>query len=127
MPQRDSKYVNDIHLGLLQGFERLTSEREVSLFFGMLMLVVILLLGIACLNVSGLLLAILGTAAGLLRNLLLTRLISQVTLDNLPVPFAFHISPDWRLLTSTALATASALLVGLLPAWRASRDPTPSK
>lgn len=71
---------------------------------------------------ESLLLAILGTVAGLLLNLLLTRLISQVTPDNLPVPVAFHISPDWRLLAyASALATASAVLVGLLPACRASR------
>ncbi|MBY0507290.1 MAG: ADOP family duplicated permease [Bryobacteraceae bacterium] len=156
MPARDFHYANDLRLTRVTGLERLTAEREVSLFFAMLMFVVTLLLGIACLNVSGLLLArassraqefavraslgagqgrllrqllteslllaLAGTVAGLLLNLALTRFISGLTLENLPLPIAFRISPDWRLLGyASAIATASAVFVGLVPAWRASR------
>ncbi|MBI2688508.1 MAG: ABC transporter permease [Acidobacteria bacterium] len=155
MPEREIKYANDIRFTPVSGIQRVTSEKSISLFFAMLMTVVTLLLVIACLNVSGLLLArassrgkefairkslgagqsrllrqllteslllsVLGTLAGLALNLILTRLVSNVDL-NLPVPIVLRIDPDWRLMAyASGIATACALLVGLLPAWRASR------
>ncbi len=156
MPDRYIRYAQDIEFSPVTGLERLTSEKEISLFFGMLMAVVTLLLGIACLNVSGLLLArassrvqefairsslgagrgrllrqllaeslllaVAGTLAGLTLNILLTRIISNVDLD-LPIPIAFRIAPDWRLLAyGSVIGSCCVLLVGLLPAWRASRS-----
>lgn len=156
MPDRYIRYAQDIEFSPVAGLERLGSEKEVSLFFAMLMAVVTLLLGIACLNVSGLLLArassrvqefairsslgagrgrllrqllaeslllaLLGTLAGLALNVVLTRMISNVDL-NLPIPIAFQIAPDWRLLAyASVIGSSCVLLVGLLPAWRASRS-----
>ena len=70
---------------------------------------------------ESLLLAMLGTLCGLLLNLWLTSLISRIQLP-LPLPFQLHIAPDWRLLAySAALAGASALFCGLLPALKATR------
>ncbi|HEU0120287.1 MAG TPA: ADOP family duplicated permease [Bryobacteraceae bacterium] len=152
MPERDFKYADSVNFRMVTGLARLVSEKSISLFFGMLMTVVTLLLGIACLNVSGLLLArassrvqefavraslgagrgrlvrqmlteslllaLLGTAAGLLLNLVLTRLISGVDLQ-LPVPIVLRVEPDWRLLAyASAVATFCAVVVGLLSAWR---------
>jgi len=70
---------------------------------------------------ESLVLAVLGTLSGLLLNFWLTSLISRVQLP-LPLPFQLHIAPDWRLLAySAAVALASALFCGLLPALKATR------
>ena len=67
------------------------------------------------------LLALLGTAAGLLLNLWLAGILNRVQLP-LPLPVHLLIQPDWRLLSySVALALASALLAGLWPALEATR------
>jgi predicted permease len=156
MPERYYKYTDLIQFNAVAGLSRLTQGKSISLFFAMLMAVVSLLLGIACLNVSGLLLArasarahefairaslgagrgrllrqllteslllaALGTVAGLALNVLMTRGISQLDLE-LPVPIVLRIQPDWRLMAYASLvALVSALVVGLLPAWRASRS-----
>ncbi|MFN0107111.1 MAG: ADOP family duplicated permease [Bryobacteraceae bacterium] len=156
LPQRDFKWVNNIRFNTVTGFHRLAAEKSIAVFFFMLMAVVTLLLAIACLNVSGLLLArassreqefairaslgagrvrllrqllteslllaVMGTLAGLALNVILTRLISGVDLQ-LPVPIVLRIEPDWRLMAyASIIATACALMVGLLPAWRASRS-----
>jgi predicted permease len=71
---------------------------------------------------ESLLLAVLGTLSGLLLNFWLTTLISRIQLP-LPMPFRLHIAPDWRLLAySAAVALASALFCGLLPALKATRS-----
>ena len=70
---------------------------------------------------ESLVLAVLGTLSGLLLNFWLTSLISRIQLP-LPLPFQLHIAPDWRLLAySAAVAGASALFCGLLPALKATR------
>jgi predicted permease len=70
---------------------------------------------------ESLLLAGLGTMAGLALNLVLGRVINAIRLP-LPVPLRLHIEPDWRLLSySVALAIISALLCGVLPAFKATR------
>ncbi len=70
---------------------------------------------------ESLLLAVLGTLSGLLLNFWLTSLISRIQLP-LPLPFQLHIAPDWRLLAySAAVAMASALFCGLMPALKATR------
>jgi putative ABC transport system permease protein len=71
---------------------------------------------------ESLLLALLGTAAGLLLTLCSTRILNQVQLP-LPIPVRLLIRPDWRLLVySAAVAVASALAAGLLPALKATRS-----
>jgi predicted permease len=156
IPERDFKYVNNIRFHTLTGLHQLVAEKSIAIFFFMLMAVVTLLLAIACLNVSGLLLArassrgqefairaslgagrgrllrqllteslllaVMGTLAGLVLNVILTRLVSGVDLQ-LPVPIVIRIDPDWRLMAyASIVAAACALMVGLLPAWRASRS-----
>ena len=156
MPERDFKWANFIRMNTVTGFARLSAEKSFSLFFFMLMAVVTLLLGIACLNVSGLLLARassrdqefairasmgagrsrllrqllaeslllsgMGTAAGLVLNVALTRLVRGVDL-NLPAPIVLRSDPDWRLMAYASLIAAfCAIVVGLLPAWRASKS-----
>ncbi len=70
---------------------------------------------------ESLLLATLGTLAGLALNLWLTGIMNRMALP-LPIPLQLHIAPDWRLLAySTAIALASALFCGLLPALKATR------
>ncbi len=71
---------------------------------------------------ESLLLALLGTCAGLILNLGLTGFMNRVQLP-LPVPVRLLIQPDWRLLLyAIAVATGSALVAGLMPALRATRD-----
>jgi predicted permease len=70
---------------------------------------------------ESLLLALLGTACGLLLNIWLTTLISRVQLP-LPVPILLMIEPDWRLLLySAAVALVCAILSGLMPAFKSVR------
>jgi predicted permease len=70
---------------------------------------------------ESLLLAVLGTCAGLVLNLGLTGFMNCLQLP-LPVPVQLLIQPDWRLLFySIVVATGSALVAGLMPALRATR------
>jgi predicted permease len=71
---------------------------------------------------ESLLLALLGTGAGLLLNLWLVGLMNRVALP-LPIPVRLLIQPDARLLLyAVAVAVASALASGLLPALEATRS-----
>ena len=70
---------------------------------------------------ESLLLAWLGTCAGLILNLGLTSVMNHVQIP-LPVPVRLLIQPDWRLLLySIAVATGSALVAGLMPAFKSTR------
>jgi len=70
---------------------------------------------------ESLLLALMGTCAGLVLNLGLTSIMNRVQLP-LPLPVRLLIQPDWRLLFySIAIATGSALVAGLMPALKATR------
>ncbi len=70
---------------------------------------------------ESLLLALLGTGAGLLLNLWMAGILNHVQLP-LPIPVHLLIQPDWRLLLySVVIAVASALVAGLLPALKATR------
>ncbi|HZU28326.1 MAG TPA: ABC transporter permease [Bryobacteraceae bacterium] len=70
---------------------------------------------------ESLLLAVLGTAAGLLINTIAVNLVSGITLP-LRVPIHLVMKTDTRLLTySICIALACALIAGLLPAFRGAR------
>ena len=70
---------------------------------------------------ESLLLAFLGTAAGLGLNLALSTLLSRIRLP-LPIPVQFLIQPDWPLLGySIAVALGTSLAAGLLPAIKGTR------
>jgi predicted permease len=70
---------------------------------------------------ESLLLALLGTGAGLLLNLWTAGILNRVQLP-LPIPVHLLIQPDWRLLLySAVIAVTSALVAGLLPALKATR------
>lgn len=70
---------------------------------------------------ESLLLAILGTVAGLLLNFAIAAVANRIR-PPLPVPVRLHIQPDWRLLSyAIGLAIASALVCGLMPALRATK------
>jgi predicted permease len=70
---------------------------------------------------ESLLLALLGTGAGLLLNLWMAGILNHAQLP-LPIPVHLLIQPDWRLLLySVVIAVASALVAGLLPALKATR------
>lgn len=70
---------------------------------------------------EALLLASLGTLAGLRLHWYITKLLNELSLP-LPVPIAFQIAPDVKLvLYPIALTGISALLAGLMPAWQGTR------
>jgi predicted permease len=70
---------------------------------------------------ESLLLALLGTGAGLLLNLWLTRLLSGVHIPT-PLPIELLIQPDWMLLAySVAIAFVVTLATGLVPALKGTR------
>ena len=70
---------------------------------------------------ESLLLALLGTAAGLGLNLGLTSMAPRIRLP-LPLPVQLVISPDWRLLDyAIALTIGTSLLAGLAPALKGAR------
>ena len=70
---------------------------------------------------ESLLLALLGTAAGLLLNFVMAAFANRIRLP-LPVPVRLQIQPDWRLLSYAAgLAIASAVVCGLTPALKATK------
>jgi predicted permease len=70
---------------------------------------------------ESLLLALLGTGAGLLLDLWLTRLLSGVHIPT-PLPIELVIQPDWLLLAySVALAFVVTLATGLVPALKGTR------
>jgi predicted permease len=70
---------------------------------------------------EGLLLAVLGTIAGLLLNFVIAAVANRIRLP-LPAPVSLKIQPDWRLLSyATGLAMVSALVCGLLPALKATK------
>lgn len=71
---------------------------------------------------ESLLLAGLGTAAGVGLNLLLSYTISGMALP-LPFPLRIYITPDWRLLVySVVVAAGCALVAGVMPALAATRS-----
>ena len=71
---------------------------------------------------ESLLLALLGTCAGLLLNIWLSGVMNRIQLP-LPIPMQLLIQPDWRLLLySMAVAVISALVAGLMPALKATRE-----
>jgi len=71
---------------------------------------------------ESLLLALLGTGAGLVLNVWLSSVMNQFQLP-LPIPMQLLIRPDWRLLLySIAIAVGSALVTGLMPALKATRE-----
>jgi predicted permease len=73
---------------------------------------------------ESLLLAILGTVAGLALNLFLTKVLNGIVLP-LPVPIRLTIQPDWHLLAyGAAIAVVSAVMAGLFPALAATRPAT---
>ena len=68
---------------------------------------------------ESLLLAALGAVAGLLIDIVCARLISNLSLP-IPVPIRLVITPDWRLLLYCVfVAILSALISGLMPAFKA--------
>lgn len=72
--------------------------------------------------VEGLLLALLGGAAGLLFSIWGTGLILSSLTIVLPFPVAFNLAPDVRVLGMTlALSVASAVVFALGPAWKLTR------
>jgi putative ABC transport system permease protein len=70
---------------------------------------------------ESLLLATLGTLAGLLLNLFIAEAANRIRFP-LPLPLRLQIQPDWRLLGyAIALAMVSSLVCGLLPALKATK------
>ena len=71
---------------------------------------------------ESLLLAVLGAAAGLGLGYCVSSLLSSIRVQALNVPLRFDFAFDWRVFANTLGAGAlTGLLVGLVPAWRASR------
>ena len=70
---------------------------------------------------ESLLLATMGTVAGLWLNFLIAAAANRIRLP-LPLPVRLQIQPDWRLLSyAIGLAMASALICGLMPALKATK------
>src|SRR5215831_6677363 len=70
---------------------------------------------------EALLLAGMGTLAGLGLHWYLTRLLNELSLP-LPVPIVFQIAPDATLMMyAIGLTAVATLLAGLVPAWQATR------
>jgi predicted permease len=70
---------------------------------------------------ESLLLAVCGTAGGLLLNVGATRWAERIEVQA-PIPVRLVVDPDWRLaLYAALLVTVSALVCGLAPAWNAAR------
>ncbi|HEY2013372.1 MAG TPA: ABC transporter permease [Bryobacteraceae bacterium] len=70
---------------------------------------------------ESLLLALVGTAAGLALNVVLTAMLSRVRLP-VPLPIQFLIEPDWRLLAyAVAVAFGCSVASGLVPAIKGTR------
>lgn len=70
---------------------------------------------------ESLLISLLGTAAGLLMNYGLTRVMNRLEVA-LPFPVQLAITPDWRLLLyASVISIAAAVAAGLLPALKATR------
>ncbi len=71
---------------------------------------------------ESLLLALMGTLAGLGLNLFLTSVVNRVQFP-LPIPIQLRIEPDWRLLAyATAVVLLTAIVSGLMPALKATRS-----
>ena len=71
---------------------------------------------------ESLLLAFLGMCAGLVVNLWSSGVMNRLQLP-LPIPMQLLIQPDWRLLLySMSVAVLSAMVAGLMPALKATRD-----
>jgi len=71
---------------------------------------------------ESLLLALLGAAAGLGLGYCVSSLLSSIRVEALNVPLRFDFDFDWRVFANTVGAGAlTGVLVGLVPAWRASR------
>lgn len=70
---------------------------------------------------ESLLLAAMGTVAGLWLNFLIAAAANRIRLP-LPLPVRLQIQPDWRLLSyAIGLAMASTLICGLMPALKATK------
>ncbi|HYL96598.1 MAG TPA: ABC transporter permease, partial [Terriglobales bacterium] len=68
------------------------------------------------------LLAALGAAAGLALGYGLSSLLSSVRMEALNIPLRFDLGFDWRVFSYTmGTAALTSLMVGLAPAWRATR------
>jgi predicted permease len=71
---------------------------------------------------ESLLLALLGAGAGLGLGYSISSLLSSIRVEALNVPLRFDFGFDWRVFANTVGAgVLTGVLVGLLPAWRASR------
>lgn len=71
---------------------------------------------------ESLLLALLGAASGLGLGYCVSSLLSSIRVEALNVPLRFDFDFDWRVFANTVGAGAlTGVLVGLIPAWRASR------
>lgn len=71
---------------------------------------------------ESLLLALVGAAAGLGLGYCVSSLLSSIRVEALNVPLRFDFAFDWRVFANTVAAGAlTGVLVGLVPAWRASR------
>src|SRR5262249_1390932 len=71
---------------------------------------------------ESLLLALLGSAAGLGLGYCVSSLLSSIRVQALNVPLRFDFAFDWRVFAYTVAAGAlTGVMVGLVPAWRASR------